>query len=239
MIYYIIALLIGVAYFAVVLALILKYAKKSDVRYCNFLFSVVIFGFYLLDFIDSAIELGGMNIINVFPWSNVSPFTFTLSLLMIIFPQRLKRHFSFLFGLLSLGMTIAAFYTVGSGIVMGSVFFFPFSFFDCMAHFSVCLYGIYTVASGQKKVTVKGSIGSASIIYLAAIGAIVANVFLGTSCFGLSFDETHNIYHVLIIPNAYLSAVVYFIGLTGVILVGYQILKGVEKACAKIEAKQS
>jgi hypothetical protein len=66
---------------------------------------------------------------------------------------------------------------------------------------------------------------------------IILNVIFDTSFFGLAFNGDHNIYTYLVIPNPYLSAFVYILGLTCVLISGYWFLKLVIKIDEKLTSK--
>ena len=50
---------------------------------------------------------------------------------------------------------------------------------------------------------------------------LVLNVAFDKAFFGLSLNGKHNIYNVVLTDSSYLSAALYFIGLCGVLLMGY------------------
>ena len=56
---------------------------------------------------------------------------------------------------------------------------------------------------------------------IASISVYALYVIFDNAFFGLSLFGKHNIYNMVIVDNSYLSALLYFIGLIGVTLLGY------------------
>jgi hypothetical protein len=62
-------------------------------------------------------------------------------------------------------------------------------------------------------------IGAAIVIGVAII-MLILNIFLHTSFFGLSLYGEHNIYNVVVCESGYLSAAIYFLGVSFVLFAG-------------------
>lgn len=60
-----------------------------------------------------------------------------------------------------------------------------------------------------------------SIIVVVALIMMTMNVLFDTSFFGLSLNGKHNIYLVVLTDNSYLSALIYFTGLTTILFLGF------------------
>ena len=83
------------------------------------------------------------------------------------------------------------------------------------------LLGIYLVKSNQVELKVKVALISGSIIIGCALTMLILNVIFDTAYFGLSLNGKHSIYNMVLVSNSYLSALIYFAGLVGVLVVGY------------------
>ena len=94
-------------------------------------------------------------------------------------------------------------------------------FYDYIAHTALSLWGVYMLRSEQVELTVKNAIASSSIIIGVAAAMMALNVILDKAFFGLSLNGKHSIYNNVIVGNSYLSALIYFTGLCGVLVMGY------------------
>jgi multisubunit Na+/H+ antiporter MnhG subunit len=80
---------------------------------------------------------------------------------------------------------------------------------------------VYLIKSGQVELNKKNALVSGAIIVGVAIFMLVLNVIFDTAFFGLSLNGKHSIYNVVLVESSYLSAVLYFLGLFGVLSMGY------------------
>ena len=62
---------------------------------------------------------------------------------------------------------------------------------------------------------------SGLIIVFVATVMLILNLILDTAFFGLSLRGKHNIYNNVLVDDSYLSALLYYIGLCGVLTLGY------------------
>ncbi|HQC54785.1 MAG TPA: hypothetical protein PKX91_03565 [Clostridia bacterium] len=177
----------------------------------------------------------GWNFIYSLPTANVSPFMFTIVFVVLFLPKSIKNYFYLLMSLLSLGMIIAG--------IGGAIWYIGWEDYhlaisvEWFTHFMMALFGIYLVLSKNVDFTLKNSLKSSIIIYCVVALMIILNVIFDTSFFGLAFNGDHNIYTYLVIPNPYLSAFVYILGLTCVLISGYWFLKLVIKIDEKLTSK--
>jgi hypothetical protein len=100
---------------------------------------------------------------------------------------------------------------------------------DYLAHMVLALFGIFLIRTKQAKLTTKNCLISASIIYGVATIMLILNVILDKAFFGLSLNGKHNIYNIVLVSNSYLSALIYYLGLGVVLLLGYIVCRFVNK----------
>lgn len=176
----------------------------------------------------SDVGFNDWNFRNVLPTANVSPFCFFMIPLVAILPRGAKRHVHLLISLLTVGMFLST--------VLGFVYnaainykFHPHFLLDYVAHFSLSLFGIYLVRSGQVKPSPKGALKSGAIIFSAAGFMLTVNLIFDTSFFGLSLRGKHNIYNNVLTDSSIASALIYFAGLFIVLLLGYLVCSVAKK----------
>ena len=75
--------------------------------------------------------------------------------------------------------------------------------------------------SEQVELNVKNALISSSVIIGVASVMMSLNVIFDKAFFGLSLNGKHSIYNNVLTDNSYLSALLYFTGLCGVLLMGY------------------
>ena len=153
------------------------------------------------------------------PVANVSPFMFTLTPLLLLMPQGVRRHGFLLISLLSVAMFVANLVGCVHYASIGYKFH-PHFLLDYAAHFFLSLYGVYLVRSRQVTPTLKNAAVSASLIVGVALGMMLLNVIFDTSFFGLSLNGKHNIYNNILTKSSIFSALLYFLGLAFVLAIG-------------------
>ena len=164
------------------------------------------------------------NFQNVLPTANVSPFMFSSLVIYIFLPKEIKKYWSVLISLLSAGMLGAATIECVTRAVIRYDFHFHF-LLDYVAHLSLSLLGVYLVKSGQVEFRKRGCLISGGALLSVALIMLIVNAILDTAYFGLALDEKYNIYNNVLAPNAYLSAVLYFVGVVTVMTIGYFYVK--------------
>ena len=212
--------------------------RLRNKKITNGVFSVLIFALYVAVVIRVYISVGfnDWNFKNTLPVANVSPFMFTLVILMHLLPRKIKKHFYLLISLLSVGMILSSVFSCLYNGVINYKFHWHF-LCDYLAHVLLSLYGVYLIKSGQVELNKKNALVSGAIIVAVAICMLVLNVIFDTAFFGLSLNGKHSIYNVVLVESSYLSALLYFLGLFGVLVMGYcylsLILKKNKKAVYK------
>lgn len=204
----------------------------------NLLFTAAVFVPYvvLCFVIYSDVGFYDWNFQNVLPVANVSPFMFTLTGILTLLPNKSKKPVYGLISLLSVGMMISTVVNCVYNAMIHYKFHWHFVL-DYVAHFALSAYGVYLVKSGQVDLRLKKSLFSGALIVGAAIVMMVANVIFDTSFFGLSLSGKHNIYNVVLVKNSYLSAAIYFAGLSLVLLLGYLYSRNFSPVSMKKERK--
>ena len=216
---YIIALFLMCAVYSLCVYL-MKYMQRT--RLFNLLFMAGVYIPYvsLCIYLYFDVGLYDWNFQNTLPVANVSPFMFSLMPILLFLPRCIRKHLHLLVSLLTVGMFFA---TVVGCIHFASIgyAFHPHFLLDYVAHFSLSLFGIYLVRSGQVDLKWRnGAISSAIIAGVAAV-MLVLNVIFDTAFFGLSLNGKHNIYNNVLVDNSYLSAFLYFAGLLFVLFLGF------------------
>lgn len=197
-------------------------------RYCphcpwiTVLVPILVFIPYLYGVIYMYIDVGvqDWNFQNTLPTANVSPFMYCLTLLTVVMPKKAKEYVFTLIALLSLGLFGAGMLTCISNAMRDYAFHWMI-FLDAFAHVALSWFGIYLVKSGQAKLEIVHSLISGCMIVCVAVLMLILNLIFRTSFFGLNLYGDHNIYNMVIFTNGYVSALMYFIGLCAVLVLGY------------------
>lgn len=224
---YILSLLILLTiYFGVIY--LMKYMK--NVCLWNFIFVILVHISYFSLVIKIGLDVGlhDWNFKNTLLTANVSPFMFTSLLLFYVLPKKIKKYYMTLISLLSVGFLLAVIFNASYFQSINYSFHYHF-LFDYIAHLSLSLLGIYFIRSGQIDLSKKSSIIGGLIIITVAIIMMVLNIILDTSFFGLSLNGKHNIYNNVIVAHSYISALIYYCGLSAVLFLGYLVMKFIKK----------
>lgn len=224
---YIICLIILLLIYAVV---ILNMKRFKNTKITNLVFVLITFCCYI-PIVFITLHNDGVhdwNFKNTLPTANVSPFMFATLPLYFILPKSIKKYYLTLISLLSVGMILS--------VAFGCIFnaarnyrFIPHFTLDFIAHMSLSLFGVYLVKSKQISLKLKECLIGGSIIVCAALIMLVLNIIFNTSFFGLNLNGKHNIYNNVLVSNSYLSALIYFAGLIGIMVIGYFYLKLIMK----------
>ena len=180
------------------------------VRRWNLLFMALVYVPYLALVWHMYRDTGAddWNFRNTLPTANVSPFMFSLMPLLLILPGKIKKQFHLLIAMLSVYYAAIRYR------------FHPHFLLDFGAHFALSAFGVYLSKSGQVAWKPKNCLISAAWIYGVALGMLVLNGIFDKAFFGLSLNGKHNIYNMVLVENSYLSALIYFVGLGAVLLLG-------------------
>ena len=226
MLYIVSLVLMLILYVSIIFCM--KYMKNT--KLWNFIFFIIVYILYLALVLKVYFDVGfyDWNFQNTLPVANVSPFMFATLPVLYILPNKLKKYHMLLISLLSVGMLFSAIFGCIYNCSINYAFHYHF-LFDYVAHITLSLLGIYFIKSSQICFTKKDLLTSSSLIIIVAFVMMLLNIIFDTSFFGLSLNGKHNIYNYVIVYNSYLSAVIYFLGLSFVLLLGYFLLKLLRK----------
>ena len=217
---YLLTLFFLLAFYAAVIGFGMKRMKRVWIWDLAFVAAILSLYLSVVVTVYKSVGFYDWNFQNTLPVANVSPFMFTLTPLALLLPKRIRGHVFLLISLLSVGMVLSAVFNCFYNTAIHYKFHLHFAC-DYLAHVLLSLFGVYLVRSGQVKLTKKNALISSSIILGAAVIMLVLNVIFDKAFFGLSLSGKHNIYNVVLTSNSYLSAILYFLGLSGVLLMGY------------------
>lgn len=191
-------------------------------RLVNIIASLSVYLMYLslVYVVYSDVGFYDWNFQNTLPMANVSPFMFSVMPLTWILPKGARKYLYLLISLLSVGMLFSAISSSLYNAIIGYKFHWHFML-DYVAHLILSAWGIYLVKSGQVTLCKRDCLISGSLIVGVAFVMMMLNVTLDTAFFGLSLSGKHNIYNNVIVDSSALSALIYFVGLVVVLLLGY------------------
>ena len=201
-------------------------AKSSKILQKTFLlnaiFSFSAFILYIVHLLLIYLDVGfeDWNFQNAMPYANVSPFMFAVSPLFLLLPKRVRKHCLNLISLLTIGMIISPLISIIHNVVINYKYHASF-LLDYVPHLIFSIWGIYIIQSKQVVLNIKSSTISGSIIMCVALLMMILNVIFDQSFFGLSLNGKHSIYNQKIVSNSYVSALVYFLGLLIIMIMGY------------------
>ena len=225
--------LLNVFYFAALPFVVFK-AKKLSPKVFNLCFAFLIFALYLVIVVERYLSVGSndWNFLNALPTANVSPFVFALCPIVVFLPQKVKKYAFALFALLCVGMLASFEISLTQYIVKGWVFHY-FFLLDALAHCLLSLFGVYLVSSKQVELDKKHTLIGGSVIVVVALVMLVLNAIFHTSFFGLGLYGNHSIYGFVLSKSSAVSALAYFAGLLGILLLGF----GFQKLLCYIQRK--
>ena len=196
---------------------IVKFRRFFDVD-----FPFIIFILYIIELLLLVLDVGFENwsFFNALPLGNVGPFMFFTLPFLFLLPKKARRYYHTLVALLSPAMLIAG---LLCGILLAAAGrpFFSNYLLDMICHVLFALYGIYLVRSEQVDFDIPRNLISGGVILVVALLMLVLNAILHTSFFGLNVYGEHTIYNILFLKSGALSTILYFIGLTVMLTIGY------------------
>lgn len=176
------------------------------------------------------------NFLNTLPVANISPFMFSIMPILLILPKKIRERVYLLISMMTVGMFFATVFGCVGNAIRCYKFHFHFTL-DYFAHFALSAFGIYLVRSKQVKLNIKNCIISGSFIFGVATIMLVLNIIFDTAFFGLSLNGKHNIYNMVLVNNSYLSALIYYLGLTFVLYLGFVVCRILNKDRFKVKIK--
>ena len=193
--------------------------------------------FALVLIIYKQVGYSDWNFKNALPTANVSPFMFCSLVIYIFLPKKMRKYHFVLIALLSAGMFGAAVLGCVSRAAIHYKFHFHFVL-DYLSHVSLSLLGIYLVKSGQVELKKRDCLIAGGALLSVAVIMLVINAIFGTAFFGLALDEKYNIYNMVLAPNAYLSAALYFTCAVIILTIGYFYVTFITSLGAKFQNAQ-
>ncbi len=222
------------ALICVYIALIVSMRRWKNPKMIDLVFAAVIFLPYATELFIVYSDVGfyDWNFRNVLPTANVSPFMFSITPLTVLLPENIRKRLLLLFSLLSVGMLLSTTFNCIYNTVISYRFHFHFAL-DYISHAALSLWGVYAVRCNRVKLEPRSCIISGSIIFGVAALMLILNLIFDTAFFGLSLNGKHNIYNVVITDVSLLSVLIYFVGLVGVLFMGFYYNKLLELAKTK------
>ena len=221
---YILTLVVFCFLFAVSIYL-MKYIR--NIQLFNLIFIALVYIPYICVCIivyKTDTDINRWNFLNTLPVANVSPFMFSIMPILLILPKKIREYVYLLISMLTVGMFLSpAFGCIGNAM-RNYNFHFHFAL-DYLSHFALSAFGIFLIRSKQAKFNSKNCIISGSIIFSVATIMLLLNVIFDKAFFGLSLNGKHNIYNMVLVNNSYLSALIYYIGLACVLMLGMAVCK--------------
>lgn len=207
---------------SIYIIVVLNMKNMKNYKVVNIIFASVVYVCYvsLVIIVYSDTGFYDWNFRNTLPVANISPFMFSIVPLVLLAPSKIRKHLYLLISLLCIGMFLSTVYNCFYNFNINYKFHFHFVL-DYIAHFALSLWGIYLIRSKQVELKFRSCLISAGIIFGVVTLMLLLNVFLDTSYFGLSLNGKHNIYNAVITNNSYLSALIYYIGLCFILVLGY------------------
>jgi hypothetical protein len=169
-------------------------------------------------------DINRWNFLNTLPVANVSPFMFSIMPILLILPKKIREYVYLLICMLTVGMFLSTVFGCVGNAIRNYKFHFHFAL-DYLSHFALSAFGIFLIRSKQVKFNTKNCTISGSIIFGVATIMLILNVIFDKSFFGLSLNGKHNIYNMVLVSDSYLSALIYYVGLTCVLLLGIAVCK--------------
>lgn len=218
MFYYIALALLAAVYISIIF-LMDKFKKKE---LTNFIFIAITFMCYMSLVIKVFFDVGfhDWNFQNTLPTANVSPFMFFTLPLYYVLPKKISKYYLLLVSLLSLGMLVSVILACIHRIAI-NYRFVPHFLLDYVAHLTLSLWGIYLVKSKQIQFEKNDCLFGGSVIIGVSLFMLIINAICNTAFFGLTFNDDYNIYNMVLVNNPYLSALIYFVGLSVTLLSWY------------------
>lgn len=170
---------------------------------------------------------------DVLPFGNMSPVLFTLCFIGIFLPKNIRKYIYAIFILLMIGMAGAGLKNGFERTLRLDHDIYTCILFDCYGHTLIALFAFYLLRNGIVEFNKKEKIFAIVFCFACAVTALILNAIFDTEFFGLNLNGRHQIYHVRISENSYISALCYFAGLTVVVVAGAHTIKLIKKYLIK------
>ena len=155
-------------------------------------------------------------------FDNISPFTFTFMIFIGLFKDKLAYAFKCAIAFLSVGMIIAMMITPQYAYIYSFVEDARIDYLlDALGHMNCSLFGIYLVASGQVKLTMKNFSRAAVFMYAVITGVVITNALFHKNFFGMCPYGGYSIYMFNLFEEYWATLLAYYLGVLGVLYLGF------------------
>ena len=198
-----------------IVMLLSKVKNKTVVNVSFVIFNTVTFAFL------NYIYYGKSNNFRFLVFDNISPFTFTFMPFIFVFRKNIKECFMAAIAYLSVGMFVAML------ITPQQAYLFSFNneagldyLFDALSHLNCSLFGIYLIASGQVKISIKNLVKATIFLYTAITIGVIMNYLFRTRFFGMCPYGGFSIYFIDIFEEFWATLLAYYVGVFLVLSAG-------------------
>ena len=155
-------------------------------------------------------------------FDNISPFTFTFMIFIGLFKEKLAYCFKCAIAFLSIGMIIAMMITPQYAYIYSFVEDARIDYLlDALGHLNCSLFGIYLVASGQVKLTMRNFTKAAVFMYAVITGVVITNALFHKNFFGMCPYGGYSIYMFNLFEEYWATLLAYYLGVLAVLYLGF------------------
>lgn len=224
---YVLNIILGIIYLISGLIFVKKTVKRDNKNEINTYFLFLISFFYIGGIMASSTRYNYFNLRMMTPISNISPMLFTLCIVCLFSPLKIRKFCFKLMAIFNVVMIVAGF--VGSiSCLIIAPFYFSFVLFDELAHLTYFLFVFYLVKSNQVIIKKSDLLKDYLIVGAVVLFAFILNLIFDTSFFGLCLNDNYSIYGIKIFNSYIVSDLVYLFSLIAVMFIGYFIYKGMK-----------
>ena len=155
-------------------------------------------------------------------FDNISPFTFTFMIFIGLFKEKLAYCFKCAIAFLSIGMIIAMMITPQYAYIYSFVEDARIDYLlDALGHLNCSLFGIYLVASGQVKLTMRNFTKATVFMYAVITGVVITNALFHKNFFGMCPYGGYSIYMFNLFEEYWATLLAYYLGVLAVLYLGF------------------
>ena len=208
-----------IAIYFITITVIMAFLKEKSEKDISWIFLTVNF-----------ITFVGLNIfyfqkdgeLSFLTFDNISPFTFTFMIFIGLFKDKLAYAFKCAIAFLSVGMIIAMMITPQYAYIYSFVEEARIDYLlDALGHLNCSLFGIYLVASGKVKLTMKNFSTAAVFMYTVITGVVITNALFHKNFFGMCPYGGYSIYMFNLFEEYWATLLAYYLGVLGVLYLGF------------------
>ena len=199
-----------------IIILLIKVKQKQIVNIAFVVCNCLVFG------VLNIIYYGGKQNFRYLMFDNISPFTFTFMPFLFVFRNKVKEFFMAAISFLSVGMFVAMLVTPQHA------YLFSFNneagldfLFDALCHLNCSLFGIYLIASGQVKISIKNLVIATIFMFSVISFGVIMNFIFHTNNFGMCPYGGFSIYFLDIFEEYWATLLAYYVGVFLVLSGGF------------------